>query len=245
MLNGKTAVVTGGYQGIGMEIAKKLGDNGANVAVLGIEEPERASEVIEYLQNTAGVTAKAYKCDVADFDMTKATFAEIMNDFGHIDILVNNAGITRDKLLLGMKEEDFDTVISINLKGMFNTVKQVYPIFAKQKSGKIVNLSSVSGLMGNQGQVNYSASKAGVIGLTKSVAKELASRGICCNAVAPGFIRTSMTARFAEDERLLDSLPMKRMGNPEEVAELVLFLASDKSNYITGEVIRIDGGMAM
>ena len=144
-----------------------------------------------------------------------------------------------------MKESDFDSVINVNLKGVFNTIKQVYPLFAKKKSGKIVNLSSVSGLMGNAGQVNYSASKAGVVGITKSVAKELASRGVCCNAIAPGFIRTKMTERFTEDEKLIDSLPMKRMGEPEEVAELVLFLCSDKSNYITGEVIRIDGGLAM
>lgn len=244
MLKGKTAVVTGGYQGIGMEIAKKLGDNNADVAVLGLGEAEEASEVIEYLKNK-GVNAKAYKCDVSDFDVTKAVFAEIVKDFGHIDILVNNAGITRDKLLLGMKEADFDSVINVNLKSVYNTIKQVYPLFAKQKSGKIINMSSVAGLMGNPGQVNYSASKAGIIGITKSVAKELASRGICCNAVAPGFIKTSMTTRFAEDENLINSLPMKRMGEAEEVAELVLFLSSDKSNYITGEVIRIDGGLAM
>ena len=244
MLKGKTAVVTGGYQGIGMEIAKKLGENGADVAVLDISPAENAAEVIGVLEGF-GVKAKAYQCDVSDFEATKAVFKDIVADFGHIDILVNNAGITRDKLLLGMKESDFDSVINVNLKGVFNTIKQVYPLFAKQKSGKIVNLSSVSGLMGNAGQVNYSASKAGVVGITKSVAKELASRGVCCNAIAPGFIRTKMTERFNEDEKLIDSLPMKRMGEPEEVAELVLFLCSDKSNYITGEVIRIDGGLAM
>lgn len=244
MLKGKTAVVTGGYQGIGMEIAKKLGENGADVAVLDISPAENAAEVIGVLEGF-GVKAKAYQCDVSDFEAAKAVFKDIVTDFGHIDILVNNAGITRDKLMLGMKESDFDSVINVNLKGVFNTIKQVYPLFAKQKSGKIVNLSSVSGLMGNAGQVNYSASKAGVVGITKSVAKELASRGVCCNAIAPGFIRTKMTERFTEDEKLIDSLPMKRMGEPEEVAELVLFLCSDKSNYITGEVIRIDGGLAM
>ena len=244
MLKGKTAVVTGGYQGIGMEIAKKLGENGADVAVLDISPAENAAEVIGALESF-GVKAKAYSCDVSDFDATKAVFKEILTDFGHIDILVNNAGITRDKLLLGMKESDFDSVINVNLKGVFNTIKQVYPLFAKQKSGKIVNLSSVAGLIGNAGQVNYSASKAGVVGITKSVAKELASRGICCNAIAPGFIETKMTERFSADEQLIDSLPMKRMGKPEEVAELVLFLCSNKSDYITGEVIRIDGGLAM
>ncbi|MCI8554410.1 MAG: 3-oxoacyl-[acyl-carrier-protein] reductase [Clostridiales bacterium] len=244
MLKGKTAVVTGGYQGIGMEIAKKLGENGADIAVLDIGGTEKAGELLDSLSGR-GVTARAYSCDISDFGKTQEVFAEIVRDFGHIDILVNNAGITRDKLLLGMKEADFDSVISVNLKGVFNAIKQVYPLFAKQKSGKIVNLSSVSGLMGNAGQVNYSASKAGIVGLTKSVAKELASRGVCCNAIAPGFIKTAMTTRFAEDEKLLDSLPMKRMGEAEEVAELVLFLCSDKSNYITGEVIRIDGGLAM
>lgn len=244
MLKGKTAVVTGGYQGIGMEIAKKLGENGADVAVLDISPAENAAEVIGALESF-GVKAKAYQCDVSDFEATKIVFKDIVTDFGHIDILVNNAGITRDKLLLGMKESDFDSVVNVNLKGVFNTIKQVYPLFAKQKSGKIVNLSSVAGLIGNAGQVNYSASKAGVVGITKSVAKELASRGICCNAIAPGFIETKMTERFSADEQLIDSLPMKRMGKPEEVAELVLFLCSDKSNYITGEVIRIDGGLAM
>ena len=244
MLSGKTAVVTGGYQGIGMEIAKKLGENGADVAVLDISAPENAVEIIDIL-NGFGVKAKAYSCDVSNFEATKEVFGEIVKDFGHIDILVNNAGITKDKLMLGMKESEFDSVINVNLKGVFNTIKQVYPLFAKQRSGKIVNMSSVSGLMGNAGQVNYSASKAGLVGITKSVAKELAARGVCCNAVAPGFIKTKMTERFAEDEKTLNSLPMKRMGEPEEVAELVTFLCSDKANYITGEVIRIDGGLAM
>lgn len=244
MLHGKTAVITGGYQGIGMEIAKKLGDNGADIAVLDISPEENASEIISYLEGV-GVKAKAYSCDVSDFDATKAVFKQIVADFGHIDILVNNAGITRDVLMVGMREKDFDSVINVNLKGVFNTIKQVYPLFARQKSGKIINMSSISGLIGNAGQVNYSASKAGIVGITKSVAKELASRGICCNAVAPGFIETKMTETFAQNQELLDSLPMKRMGKPEEVAELVLFLASDKSNYITGEVIRIDGGTAM
>lgn len=244
MLKGKVAVVTGGYQGIGLEIAKKMAKNGADVAILDISEAEKADDAVKYFEEQ-GVKGKAYSCDISDFEATKAVFKEILVDFGHIDILVNNAGITKDKLMLGMKEADFDAVINVNLKGVFNAIKQVYPLFAKQKSGKIINMSSVSGLMGNPGQVNYSASKAGLVGLTKSVAKELASRGICCNAVAPGFIKTPMTTSFVDNEELIDSLPMKRMGEPDEVAELVLFLASDKSNYITGEVIRIDGGLAM
>ena len=162
-----------------------------------------------------------------------------------MDILVNNAGITRDKLVMAMKPADFDAVLQTNLTGAFHMIKQVYPIFARQKSGKIVNISSVSGLMGNAGQANYAASKAGLVGLTKSVAKELASRGICCNAVAPGFIQTDMTEKFVDNEALLQQIPQKRMGRPEEVAALVLFLASPQADYITGEVIRIDGGLAM
>ena len=178
MLKGKVAVVTGGYQGIGLEIAKKMADNGADVAILDISEASIAADAVKYFEEQ-GVKGKAYSCDISDFEATKAVFKEIVADFGHIDILVNNAGITKDKLMLGMKEADFDAVINVNLKGVFNAIKQVYPLFAKQKSGKIINMSSVSGLMGNPGQVNYSASKAGLVGLTKSVAKELASRGIC------------------------------------------------------------------
>ena len=244
MLKGKVAVVTGGYRGIGKAIAQKFADNGADVAVIGSSSTDNAIDVVTYI-NSKGLKCKAYQCNIADFEMTKTVFEEIVKDFGKIDILINNAGITRDKLMLGMKEEDFDAVIDVNLKGVYNAVKQVYPLFAKQRSGKIVNLSSVSGLMGNAGQVNYSASKAGIIGLTKSLAKELSARGICCNAIAPGFIKTDMTERFNEDEALLKSIPLKRMGDAEEVAELALFLSSDKANYITGEVIRIDGGLAM
>ncbi len=174
MLKGKTSDVSGGFRGIGRAIAEKFAENGADVAVIGSSSVENAADVLENLSKS-GVKAKAYSCNVADFDAVKALFGEIINDFGHIDILVNNAGITKDKLMLGMKEEDFDSVIDVNLKGVFNTIKQAYPLFARQKSGKIINLTSVSGIMGNPGQVNYAASKAGVIGLTKSVAKELAS----------------------------------------------------------------------
>ena len=162
-----------------------------------------------------------------------------------MDILVNNAGITRDKLLLSMKPEEFTSVIDINLVGAYNTVKQVYPVMLKKRSGKIINVSSVAGVMGNPGQTNYAASKAGLIGFTKSIAKELGSRGICCNAIAPGFVRTPMTTAFADKDEFVNAIPMKRFAEPEEIANLVLFLASDMANYITGEVIRIDGGMAM
>ncbi len=244
MLKGKVAVITGGSRGIGRAICEKFAENGASIAFIYSGNQEKAEELKSKLLS-AGVGAEAYKCNVASFQEVTDTFKQIVKDFGTVDILVNNAGITKDKLLLAMKEQDFGEVIDINLKGMFNTVKQVYPIFAKRKSGKIINISSISGIIGNQGQANYSASKAGVIGFTKSVAKELASRGVCCNAIAPGFIKTDMTAGFDETNPFVESIPQKRMGKPEEVAELALFLASSKSDYITGEVIRIDGGLAM
>lgn len=244
MLNGKVAVVTGGSRGIGREICLKLAQNGADVALLYAGNKQRADEVVAALGELK-VKAKAYCCNVADFEATAAVFSMIVKEFGTVDILVNNAGITRDKLVMGMKEADFDEVIGVNLKGAFNTIKQVYPIFAKKKSGKIINVSSVAGLIGNPGQANYSASKAGIVGLTKTVARELASRGICCNAIAPGFIKTDMTEKFTENESIIGTIPMKRIGMPSEVAELVLFLSSPQSDYITGNVIRIDGGLAM
>lgn len=244
MLNGKTAIITGGSRGIGKACAVKLAQLGANIAILFAGNEEAANSTAEQI-SALGVKVQTYKCNVADFERTKEVFAQIKKDFGTYDILVNSAGITRDKLVLAMKEADFDDVIDVNLKGSFNTIKQVYPAMAKQRSGKIINIGSVSGLMGNSGQANYSASKAGVFGLTKAVAKELAPRGICCNAVAPGFIRTDMTQAFDNNEEVLKAIPQGRMGEAEEVAELVAFLASPSSSYITGEVIRIDGGMAM
>lgn len=244
MLNGKVAVVTGGSRGIGRAVCLKLAENGADIALLYASNEQKANEVVAEIE-ALGRHAVAYKCGVQSFDETAAVVAQIMTDFGHIDILVNNAGITRDKLMLSMKEADFDDVIDVNLKGVFNMMRHVYPIFAKQKSGKIVNISSVAGLMGNPGQTNYSAAKAGIIGMTKSAARELAGRGICCNVVAPGFIETDMTAKFVEDKAAFDKIPLKRMGKAEEVANLVFFLASPMSDYITGEVIRCDGGMAM
>ena len=191
-----------------------------------------------------GRQAIACRADVADFEGIKEAVSEIAKEFGRVDILVNCAGITRDGLIAMMKEENFDAVIGVNLKGTFNMIKHCMPYFIKQRSGKIVNVSSVSGIMGNAGQANYSASKAGVIGLTKSTAKELASRGVCCNAIAPGFIATDMTANLA-DNPLIAQIPMKRMGTAEEAANLIFFLSSPLSDYITGEVIKIDGGIAM
>lgn len=244
MLNGKNAVVTGGTRGIGAAICEKFAENGINVAFLYSGRDDLAKTQEEKLEKM-GVKAKGYKCDVASFEDTSKTFKEIGKEFGKVQILVNNAGITRDNLLMFMKEKDFDDVIDINLKGAYNTIKHLYPVFIKQRYGKIINISSISGLLGNEGQVNYSASKAGLIGLTKSVAKELASRGICCNAVAPGFIETEMTENLSENNPLIDKIPMKRLGKAEEIAKLVLFLASEESDYITGEVVRIDGGLAM
>ena len=243
MLKGKTAVVTGGSRGIGKAICLKFAENGADIAFLYAGNIVKAEETLHELE-AMGVKAKAYQCNVADAEAVAATVKEIMKDFGGIHILVNNAGITKDKLVPMMKAADFDAVVDTNLKGTFYMIKGVYPLFMKQKSGKIINISSVSGLMGNPGQANYSASKAGVIGLTKSVAKELASRGICCNAIAPGFIATEMTKNL-ENDTLIDAIPMKRFGEAEEVAKLALFLASEHSDYITGEVIRIDGGLCM
>ena len=244
MLKGQTAIVTGGSRGIGAAVCEALAQNGADVALLYAGNKERAQQTVEKLL-TYGVRVRAYRCDVADYEQAAHTVQQIRETFGRVDILVNNAGITRDKLVMSMKPADFDEVLQTNLTGAFHMIKQVYPIFARQKSGKIVNISSVSGLMGNAGQANYAASKAGLVGLTKSVAKELASRGICCNAVAPGFIQTDMTEKFVDNEALLQQIPQKRMGRPQEVAALVLFLVSPRADYITGEVIRIDGGLAM
>lgn len=244
MLKKKVAVITGGSRGIGKEICKKFAENGADIALIYAGNVEKAEEVVSSLLQYK-VKSKAYRCNIADFEETTKTFSQILKDFLTIDILVNNAGITRDRLVLSLTEKDFNDVIDVNLKGVYHTIKQVYPVFMKKRSGKIINLSSVSGLTGNPGQANYSASKAGVIGITKSVAKELASRGVCCNAIAPGFIKTDMTENFINNKTIIESIPAKRAGFPEEVADLALFLASEKSNYITGEVIRIDGGLAM
>ena len=202
-------------------------------------------EVCDECSKKYGVKTVSYRCDVADFASAKETIANIKNEFGTMHILVNNAGITRDGLLAVMKESNFDEVIATNLKGAFNMIRHITPIFIRNHGGKIINISSVAGLMGNAGQVNYAASKAGLIGLTKSVARELAAKNILCNAIAPGLIRTDMTRDFDETAPIASGIPLKRMGTPEDVAEAAAFLASACSDYITGEVIRVDGGLAM
>ncbi len=245
MLEGKTALITGAGRGIGRAIALAFAKEGAHIAAIYAGNAQAAQEVCQQAVQL-GVQAKAYQCDVSSFDQAKQTVQAVQKDFGGVDILVNNAGITRDGLVYTMKEADFNAVLDTNLKGAFHFIKHCYPIFVKKRAGKIINISSVSGLMGNGGQANYAASKAGLIGLTKSVARELAGRGICCNAIAPGFIETDMTAAIdKEDNPLAGLIPLKRMGKPEEVAQLAVFLAGSGSDYITGEVIRVDGGLAM
>ena len=243
-LNGKTALVTGASRGIGRAIVLRLAEDGANVAVIYAGSADKAKAVVNEI-TALGVNAKAYRCNVADSAAVNETVKAVTNDLGKIDILVNNAGITRDGLMLRMKDEDFDAVLDTNLKGAFNMIRACYSGFIRKKSGRIINISSVSGIMGNAGQANYSASKAGVIGLTKSVARELASRGITCNAVAPGFIQTDMTENLGDNNPLLNSIPLGRMGKPEDIAAAVAFLASDSAAYITGEVLKVDGGLAI
>ena len=245
-LENKTAVVTGASRGIGLAVAKKLASQGANIAVVYVgdtAEGENAKKEIEEL----GVKVGLYYCDVSNFEESKATVDKIIEEFGGIDILVNNAGIVRDKLVLTMKEAEFDAVINVNLKGTFNMIKHTYNHFMKKRAGRIVNVSSIVGLHGNAGQVNYSASKAGVIGITKSAAKELAGRGVTVNAVAPSYIITDMTNALSEKarEQFTKNIPMKRGGLPEDVANVISFLCSDDAAYVTGEVIRVDGGLAM
>ncbi|MBQ8578885.1 MAG: 3-oxoacyl-[Clostridia bacterium] len=243
-LQGQTAVVTGGSRGIGYAVCEALADEGCNIAILYASNTEKAEAAAAAFAEK-GVKAKAYLCHVENEEDAANTVKAVKEEFGRIDILVNNAGITRDKLVNGMKEADFCDVIDVNLKGAFHMIKNIYPLMAKQRAGRIINVSSISGLMGNAGQVNYSASKAGLIGMTKSVAKELAPRGITCNAIAPGFVSTDMTEKFAEDESVLSAIPLRRMGKPEEVGALAAYLCSPGAAFITGEVIRIDGGMAM
>lgn len=243
-LSGKTALVTGGSRGIGAAAALALAERGANVAVVCAGNIDSAQKVCDACAEK-GVRAMPYVCNVADHEAVKALFAQVQADLGPVDILVNNAGITRDKLVMGMPEKDFDDVIDVNLKGTYNMIRHACRGMIRARGGRIINVASVAGIMGNAGQANYAASKAGIIGMTKSVAKELAVKGITCNAIAPGFIATDMTKAFTDDESIVAAIPLKRMGRPEEVASLIAFLASDEAAYITGEVIRIDGGIAM
>ena len=243
MLKEKTAVITGASRGIGKAIALKFAQNGANVCIIYSGNAKKAEDV-QIEAEKFGVKAQAIRCNVADINECNDTINKIIEEFGKIDILVNNAGITKDKLIIQMDDSD-DDVINVNLKGTYNMIKSCYRRFMKNRYGKIINISSVSGLMGNAGQANYSSSKAGIIGLTKTVAKELAGRNVCCNAIAPGFIETDMTEQFKDNDEIISAIPLKRMGKPDDVANLALFLADDVSDYITGEVIRIDGGMAM
>lgn len=244
LVEGKTALITGAARGIGKAIALKFAENGANIAITDLEYNEKMEETIEQI-NQMGVTCKGYASDASDFQNTQDTVNEILKDFGQIDVLINNAGITQDTLLMRMTEDQWDAVITVNLKSVFNFTKAVQRSMLKQKSGSIINMSSVVGVSGNAGQSNYAASKAGIIGFTKSVAKELGSRNIRCNALAPGFIITEMTGRLSEEMKneWANNIPLKRGGKPEDVANTALFLASDLSEYITGQVIHVCGGM--
>ena len=246
MLKNKNAVVTGATRGIGREIAFTLAENGANVAINYRTLNEDVERLIEELKSY-GTNIVAVKCDISDEEEVKNFIAESKKQLGSIDILINNAGITKDGLLMRMKEKDFSDVLDVNLKGTFNCIKFASSIMMKQRHGKIINISSVVGVIGNAGQCNYAASKAGVIGFSKSVARELASRNITVNVVAPGFINTDMTGVLPEKvkESMLQGIPLKRIGEPKDIANAVLFLASDLSNYITGQVINVDGGMVM
>ena len=246
LLDGKTALVTGASRGIGRAIALCLAAEGARVAINYAGNVKAAEEVKAAIE-AAGGTAILCQADIADSSAVEAMVANVVKEFGTIDILVNNAGITHDTLLMRMKDEDFAKVLDTNLKGVFYCTKAVSKLMMKKRSGRIVNMASVVGLVGNAGQTNYAAAKAGVIGFSKSAAKELASRGITVNVVAPGFIGTDMTAGLPESvkEKMLTDIPLGRMGEPEDVASAVLFLASDQASYITGQVVNVDGGMVM
>lgn len=251
MVQGKTAVVTGGSRGIGRVISLKLAENGADIAMVyyGPEAAKAEAEATEAEIKALGkgTKVKSYFCNVADFEDAKKTVESIIEDFGGIDILINNAGITKDNLIVKMSPSDFDAVIGVNLKGTFNMIKNCYSHFMKKRAGRIVNIASVSGLLGTAGQANYASSKAGIIGLTKVTARELGGRNVTCNAIAPGFIETDMTAVLSEEvkAKYAAQIPMKRYGSTEDVANLALFLVSDMSTYITGQTICVDGGLVM
>ena len=244
LLEGKTVIITGGSRGIGKGIAEVFAKNGANIAFTYSSSATSALELEKEL-NALGVQAKGYQSNAANFDEAESFVQAVLNDFGKIDVVINNAGITKDNLLMRMSEADFDQVIDVNLKSVFNMTKAIQKTFLKQRSGSIINMSSVVGVKGNAGQTNYAASKAGVIGFTKSVALELGSRNIRCNAIAPGFIETEMTAKLNEDvvKGWRESIPLKRGGSTEDVANACLFFASDMSTYVTGQVMNVCGGM--
>ena len=244
-LDGKVAVVTGAAQGIGQEIAARLAQNGANLVVADLDV-DRCNKTVDLVQKT-GREARPYKVNVAIWDEVKAMTDSLLKEWGHVDILVNNAGITRDGLLMRMKEEDWDLVLKVNLTGTFHCTKALIPSMSKQRFGRIINIASIVGVIGNIGQANYAASKAAVIGLTKTVAREYASRMVTVNAVAPGFIDTEMTRKLSEEvkEALLNQIPSRRLGQPSDVADAVCFLASEGAGYITGQVLHVNGGMHM
>ena len=244
MLKDKIVFVTGASRGIGKAIALEMAKNGADVAICYSSDGEAAEAVCTEI-HALGRDAQAYRCDVSDYQQCSDTVKAAIAHFGRLDVLVNNAGITKDNLLLMMKEEEFVRVIATNLKGAFNMMKHAGAHFLKRKQGTIINIASVSGMMGNAGQANYAAAKAGLIGLTKTAARELAARGITCNAIAPGFITTDMTQQLTDKQRenIIATIPLKRMGQPEDIANLAVFLASPLAAYITGEVIKVDGGI--
>lgn len=244
MLENKKVMITGGSRGIGRAMAIAMAQAGADVAVIYNGNKEAADKVCEEIR-AMGRQAAAFKCDVGNFEEAGKTVQAVNKELGGLDVLVNNAGITKDGLIFTLKEDDFDRVIETNLKGAFNTIKHAAKIMMKNRKGTIINITSVSGMMGNPGQANYAAAKAGMIGLTKTVAKELAARGITCNAIAPGFVATEMTDKLSDEVKdSIDSVvPLKRMAQPDDIANAAVFLASDKASYITGEVLKVDGGL--
>ena len=246
MLKGKTALITGASKGIGRAIALDMAHNGANIALNYIGKPDEA-EAVRRLILEENVSCAIYECDVSDYNASKKMVDDVLKDFSQVDILVNNAGIARDNPILGITEKDYDDVMDINLKGSFNTIKHLYPAFMKMRSGTIINIASVCGLRGWQWQASYAASKGGLIALTKTVAKELAGRGVTCNAIAPGLIETDMTAALTGDKKkdFVASIPLMRAGQPKDVSKLAVFLASEWASYITGEVIKVDGGLCI